>query len=527
MMLKKLNTRTWLILLLLLATIALLAACSGGDQMLLAEYNRDGEAEIFLVDVGAEETEWLSLAEDVESTFIFEGDMAVFVPDTNRILLWYVDGNDIRIEQMEIGDEGPAELLEVDADARLFGRFEADPFAVYLTEFQSFDNYRCYVSQDGAKASRLARGSLCFVNENGVVQLDLDPDDGTTVTVISLDGEDETVVLDEVEDVGSRIRYNQELTQFAYLEADNNEAQIFLIEPGAEEGESFGDEFAVIDLFGFFGDGETLYVIGKLDEDDDELGLFINASGEALLEADDIRLTGQSEDGDYAIFLTESGGEMAAYVYSVADGSMTELLEDEVVTLQGFPTEDYFLLKAENEDENVLYSVSNDGSEVIELLATDDYDILFSYMNRAAEQLLVQLRGDESNDTVYVTSLSEANGYFLVEDWSSLTILNASEEQFVFWGREDDGDDVALYSIPWAEDSSEVELDDDAGFGYRSVFFTEDGRSLYYTIIDDRIGDFDVRLVPVDGSERPERVYRDKLLLDVSWEGEPNLELLR
>ncbi len=526
MMLKKRTALIGLILLLLLTAVALLAACSGGDQMLLVEYNRDGEAEIFLADIGADESEWQSLAEDVERTFVFEGELAVFVPDTNRILLWYVDGNDIRIEQMEIGDESPSELLEVDADARLFASFETDPFNVYLTETKSFDNYRCYVSQDGAKADRLARGSLCFANENGVVQLDVDPDDGTTVTVISLDGEGETVVLDEVEDVGSWIRYNQELTQFAYLEVDNNEAQIFLIEPGAEDAESFGEEFAMIDLFGFLGDGETLYVTGKLDEDDDEWGLFINATGEALLEADDISWAGQSEDGDYTVFLTESGDEMAAYVVSVADGAVTELLEDEVITLQGFPTEDYFLLKTENGDENALYSVSKDGSEVIELLATDDYDILFSYMNHAAEQLLVQL-WDDSYDAVYVTSLTEEDGYFLVEDWSSLTILNASEEQFVFWGREDDGDDVALYSIPWAEDASEVELDDDAGFGYRSVFFTEDGRSIYYTVIDNRIGDFDVYMVPVDGSERPERVYRDKLLLDVSWEGEPNLRLLR
>ena len=526
MMLNKRTTKTWLILLLLLATIALLAACSGRDQMLLAEYNRDGKAEIFLANLGADEAEWQSLAEDVERAFVFEGELAVFVPDTNRILLWYVDGNDLRIEQLEIGDEAPSELLEADADARLFARFETDPFNVYVTETRSFDSYRCYVSQGGARAERLARGTLCFANENGVVQLDLDQDKGTTVTVISLDGENETVVLDEVEDVGSRIRYNQELTKFAYVVADNNEAQIFLIEPGAEEGEPFGEEFAVINNFWFLGDGKTIYATGKLDEDDDELGLFINATGEALLEADDISWAGQSEDGDYAIFLTESGDEMAAYVVGVADGAVTELLEGEVITLQGFPTEDYFLLKTENEDESVLYSVSKDGREVIELLATDDYDILFSYMNQAAGQLLVQLR-DNSHDAVYVTSLTEEDGYFLVEDWSSLTILNASKEQFVFWGREDDGDDVALYSIPWAEDASEVVLDDDAGFGYRGVFFAEDGRSLYYTIIDDRIGDFDVRLVPVDGSERPERVYRDKLLLDVSWEGEPNLALVR
>lgn len=518
---------TWFILLVLSAAIILLAACSGGDYLLLAEYNRNAEAEIFLAELGAEESEWQSLAEDVERTFIFEGDMAAFMPNSDRILLWYVDGNDIRIEQMEIGDEAPTEILEADADVRLFGNIEQDPFTVFLTETKEFDSYSCYVSQDGVEADRRARGSLCFMSENGVIQMDLDRDGGTTLTLISLDGEEETIILDEVEDVGARIRYNQELTQFVYMETGRNEAQLFLIKPGDEESESFGEEFAIIDEFGFFGDGETVYVSGKLDEDDDELGLFINGTGEPLLEADDIIGIGQSEDGKYTIFLAVSGNEMTAFVYDVDEGAVTELVEEEFVVLEGFPTEEYFLLKTENEDEQTLYSVRKDGSEMIELLSTDDYDILSFYMNRAADQLLVQLRDEDGNDSVYVTSLTEEDGYFLVEDWSSLTILNASEDQFIFWGYEDEGDGAALYSIPWAEDASEVELDDDADFGYRTAFLSADGRSLYYTAVDSDFTDFEVRLVPVDGSEPPERIYRDKYLLDVSWEDEPNLEPVR
>ncbi|MCB8947704.1 MAG: hypothetical protein H6653_06790 [Ardenticatenaceae bacterium] len=519
--------KTILILLLLLTAIITLAACSGGEHLLLAEYNRDAEAEIILAELGAEQSEWQTLAKDVERTFLFAGDTATFIPDSNRILLWYVDGNDIRIEQMEIGDEAPTEILEADADMRLFGTVIQDPFTVFVTETRGFDSYRCYVSQDGAKADRRARGSLCFMSEQGVIQLDLDQEDGTTLTLISLDGEEETVILDEVEDVGTRIRYNQELTQFVYMVPDRDEAQLFLIEPGAEEGEPLGEAFAIIDEFGFLGDGETVYVSGKLDEDDNELGLFINGTGEPLIEADDIIGMGQSEDGKYAIFMTTSGDEMTAVLYSVDEGTVTELLEGAFITQKGFPTEDYFLLQTEDGDEQTLYSVRKDGSEVIELLSTDAYDILSFYMNHAADQLLVQLRHEDGSDAVYVTSLNEENGYFLVEDWYSLTILTASEDQFIFWGKEDEEDDYALYSIPWAEDASEVELDDDADFGYRTAFLSEDGRSLYYTAVDRDFTDFEVRLVPVDGSERPERLYRDKHLLDVSWEGEPNLEQIR
>ena len=515
----------WSILLFLLAGTGLLAACSGGDHMLLAEYNRDGEAEIVLAEVGAERSEWQTLVEDVRPALIFEGGLATFIPETNRILLWYVEDDDIRIETMAIGDESLTELFEADTDERLFGRFDVDPFTVYLTETQGFDSYRCYVSQDGAKAARLARGTLCFTTPNGVVQLDFEPDEGTTATLLSLDGEEETVLLDEVEGVGMRVRYNQELTQFIYVAFDRDGAQLFSIRPGDEEAEAVGEAFAEIDRFGFLADGETIYVTGKLDEDDDEIGLFINATDEALIEADDISVLGQQEG--IPLFLTESGDKMTVLVYNKEDGSLTEVAEDTSVSLEGFPTAERFLLKTVNDDEMTLLSVPNDGSEVIELLSTDDYDILFTYMNHAANQLLVQLRGDDDTDAVYVTSLTEEDGYFLLEDWSLLTILGATGEQFVFWGREDEDDEQVLYSIPWAEDATEVELDDKADFGYRTAFFTEDGRSLYYTAVDDSLTDFEVRFVPVDGSERPERVYRDFLLLDVSWEGKTNLESIR
>ncbi|MEZ4592483.1 MAG: hypothetical protein R3D55_15270, partial [Chloroflexota bacterium] len=435
--------------------------------------------------------------------------------------------NDVRIEQMQLGDEAPSELLEANADDRLFASYDADPFTVYITESRDFASFRCYVSLEGARAARLTRSELCFMNQNGAVELKMDQDDGTTVTLISLDGEEEAVILDEVEQVGARVRYNEALTQFAYTVVDGNEAQLFLIEPGAEEGELVGNEFAVIDSFGFLGDGETVYVIGKLDEADDELGLFINGTGEALIEADDLRFISQSESGDYAVFLAQSGNDEIAFTYSLDDNVVTELLEGPAISWEGAATADFSLLKLEDDDESALYSVRADGREVVELLATDAYDILSLYLNVAAEQLLVQLRDADNNDAIYVTSLDAEDGYFLLEKWHSLTILNASAEQFVFWGREEAGDDVALFSIPWAEDAAVVTLDDNADFGYYNAFFAGNGRSLYYTAIDNGFGDFELRTVPVDGSERPNRLYRDVVLLDVRWEDEPNLQMVR
>ena len=498
-----LTRKTWTILLFALLAIALLAACSGGDQMLLAEFSRSGEAEIFLAKVGAEENEWQSLADNAERTSLFSGEFAAFVPEANRIILWYADGNDIRVEQMKIGDDAPTEVMEANNDASVFGYFEADPFVIYLTETSDFDSYRCYVSLDGAEAQRMARSNRCINNENGVVLLEFDRD-AMTVTLVSLDGEDETVILDEVEDTGGTIRFNEDLTTFAYMELGRRDVQLFLIQPGDEEGEAIGDEFAVVDGFGFLPDGETIYVISKPDEDDDEVGLYINGTGDALLEALDISLVGLSKDGDHAVFFTENEDEMAAFVYSIKDETITEVVEEDAVSMKGFVDDDRFLLKTQNGDDEVLLSVSSDGSEVIELLDTDDYEILSVYLNVAAKQLLVQLRDQDSADTLFVTSWDEEDGYFLLEEWYAITLMNASDESLIFSGREDEGDDVALFSIPWEADASEIELDDDAEFGYRNVFFTKNGRSIYYTALEEGLQDTEVRLSLVDGSEKPE-----------------------
>jgi hypothetical protein len=245
------------------------------------------------------------------------------------------------------------------------------------------------------------------------------------------------------------------------------------------------------------------------------------------LEAPDISLVGQSEDGKYAVFLTENEDEMAAFVYSVKDLAVTEVVTEDVVSMKGFVAEDRFLLTTQKGDDVALLSVSSDGSEVVELLDTNDYDIFSVYHNVAAKQLLLQLRDQDGADSLFVTSWNEGNGYYLLEEWFAITLLNASDESLIFAGREDARDDVALFSIPWEADAAEIELDDDNVFAYRNVFFAKNGRSIYYTALDNGLDDTEIRLVPIDGSESPEGLYRDFLLLDVSWHGEPNLQVVR
>jgi hypothetical protein len=518
--------KAWLLLAatLFLATI-LLAACSGGDQVLLAEFNRDGEAEIFLTGLGDDESDWQSLAEDVRPTNLFPSSYATFVPDTNRIALWYEDGGDIVVQHMKIGDDKPTTIFDGDKDNFITGSMLDDPFAIFIKESPQYD--RCYVSLDGAEAERLTRKSFCSFSENGVVAYEIDDNGETTITVVSLDGKDETVILDGVEDIASDVRWNDALTTFVYAEQNRRDEQLIIIEAGDEEGEELGDGFASIDAVGFLPDGKTVYAIAKVDEDDDEVGLYINGTGDPLLEDDSIRMSGQSEDGDHTLFITRNDREAAAFVYSVDDQTVTEVTENDRVSSLGFVNKDRLLLGVEDNDDFIIMSAKADGTESVELFSDDKYDINFSFLDSETERLFVIMSDEDGLRSLFVTGLEEEDGYFLLEEWSTFILLNVSNEVVVFSGQEDEGDDWALYSIPLEPDAREVELDDDAEGGFRGVFFSKNGRSLLYTARQDQFVDFEVRQVPVDGSENPERLYKDVWLLDVSWDGQSNLEFLR
>jgi hypothetical protein len=517
--------QTWTFLFIALLAILLLAACSGKEHLLLAELNRQGEAEIFLAQLGEEESTWQSLAEDVTPLRLFAGEYAAFIPDTNRIVLWYADGQDLKVEQMAIGDDAPTEIFKASEETVVFGSLTAKPFTISLTESRALDDLRCYVSLEGAEARRLARNGRCIITENGMVLLDYNRDH-LSVTLVSLDGAEETAVLNRVENV-IQVRWNEALSTFVYLEQSRRNAQLFLITPGAESGEPLGEKFEFVESFGFLPDGKTVYLIGKLEEDDSEMGLYINGADTALLEDRAIFLAGQSEKGDYVIFLTEAASDEAAYIYHVRNQTISKIVEEDAVSVQGFIAGERFLLRTEDRGDEAILSVSSDGRDTVKLFESDVYTVRFGYLNQATQQLILQLREEDSVEALFVTSLANSDGYFLLEEWFSLTILNASKDHLIFWGREREQDENALFSILLESGAAEVELDDDAGFGFRGLFFSQDGRSLYYTALENGPGNAEVRLVPVDGSAAPERLYRNMLLLDVSWNGEPNLQFIR
>ncbi|WP_420629358.1 hypothetical protein [Candidatus Leptofilum sp.] len=519
-------SKLWSAILLLLTAVLLftVAACSSGEQLLLAEFNRDFEAEIFLAELGSESGEWQSLAEDAVSTILFDGRYATFVPDTNHILLWYEDGNDLRVEQMEIGDDAPTELFEGDVADRVFGSVSSDPFLIFLTETEDFSEFSCYVSVDGAEAERLAKGSICWVSEHGVVSEERDEDE-LTLTLYSLDGEEETVILDGVEDVLDTA-WNQDLSTFAYVELDRRDAQAYMIEPGDDEATPIGDEFEVIVSVGFMADGETIYIVGKPDEDDDEAGLFINGTGDPILEEESIRYAGRDEEGDYVLFRTLNSRGETLFVYDVNDETAVEVADGDAVSTIGYLS-DRLLFSVAEDDDFAVFSAEANGAEPVELFADNDFEVIAIQVDEANGRIYLTLRDEDGLSSLFVSSLDAEDGYILVEEWATISLLNSSDDTAVFAAREDFGDDWILYAIPVEDGADEIELDDDAENGFENAFLTGNGRSLIYTAVGDDISEAEVRQAPLDGEENPETLYKDILLLDVNWEGASNLERLR
>jgi len=315
--------------LLLLSLVIVLAGCGGGGQILVAEYDRDGLLELFLLNEGDEESEWQSLGEELEHAFVFEeGSPAFFVPDTNHILITYADNGDVVIEHLEIGDEAPNEIFEGDR-ASLFGSYSTDPFAVFLRERRDSDDMRCYVSLDGAEADRMARATNCFTTESGVISIDRN-DEETTLTVMDLDGDNETVLLDDVEDV-DQIRWNADLSRAAYTQQDGNDMQLYVIERGEEEAVAVGDEFERILSLGFLGDGETVYYLAQEDEDEERM-LFLSSGEDAIAEEVIPFNIASSADGDYLAYLEESGNEVALMVQPTSGDEAVEVMEADEIT---------------------------------------------------------------------------------------------------------------------------------------------------------------------------------------------------
>lgn len=511
---------------------SIFSGLAGGDQILLAFPDRDGDIDLYLLKLGQDQDEGTLLAEEVTwASTDFEllederyrgmgGTYGGFVPDSDRLLLWYELDGDVVIQQMRVGDKEPTEVMESGDDLE-WGTVVNDFAFIFLEEFRDGEE-RCYVARPGGETERVAKADSCEISLDGsMIYFSERDEDELTLSMIDINGENETVLLDGVEGADS-YRVSGDASHIAYVLVDDDESQLYLVERRTGEEVEVGDEVFRVTRYGFVPGSDVLYYVVKEDEDDDEVQLYTSDSDEPIAE-EAVISTQFSPDGRYLAYLVEDeDGEGTLYVHPMRGGEDVEVLDGEDVRFEVFRTAPVrlLILILEDDDGFVLLSANVDGSDLVELLDEDDatWEGLDYLPNDPT--LYIRVEDEDGEVSLFVTPVHRDTGFYLLEGWASIELLNRSPDgsQLVFWAREDVGDDPVLYSIAVKDGAEPVELDDD-GEGFRNAVFTSNGRFIIYTAdTDGDPDDVEVRRVRADGEEKYEVLYEEARLIDVRWD---------
>jgi len=505
-----------------------------GDEVLLAFLDHD-EAELYMLELGQSEEEAALLAEDAERVpaihwlrlldegryrGLIIGEYGSFLPDSDRLLLWYGEEDETVIQQMRVRDEEPTEVLESGADT-WSGTFIKDSGNLFLREFRD-EGVRCYVARPGEEAERLAKADECFVSADGSTVVFEEVDDGEmTLSAVDIDGENETVLLDGVEGVAS-YRFSGDGSHFAYVQKESGSSQLYLLERSSgDESEVSGEVFDLVSYDFAFGSDSLFYITEEIEDDRGVLRLYLSSDAEPIAEGPALAASFAPDGQHLAYLLEDEEGESALYVHPMDGGGDVEVLEGDEIDYTILETSPPRIIAlSEMEEEFTLYSADIAGGDVIELLDEEDVSLEIEYA-RGERLLYVQMTNEDGEVSLFVTPVDEAAGSLLLEEWAAVRVLNLSPrgDRLILWAREDFGDDPVLYSIAVGGDEGDlVELDDD-GENFDNAVFSADGRSVIYTAATgDDIDEVEVRRARVDGEEDYETLYEEAYLVDVRWD---------
>ena len=501
-----------------------------GKQVMLGFPSRSGDADLYLLKLGQEKDEGVLIAEDTgassQAYFVLVDDKQVwrriggeyggFVPNSNRVLYWYQDDEDVVLREIGVGDKESSEIIATDA-LPLLGIVFDDSDTMFLQETRD-NQHRCYAAGPGQEAERLAKGDECGVSSDGrtVYFSELD-DDERTVSIIGIDGKNETVVLDEVKDVVS-VRVSDDASHVAYLQQADGEQQLYLVERSSGTATDASAELFSILEYSFVPDSDTLLYIAENDEG--ALQLYTSDNPTPIAEGVSLGASA-APDGQHLVYMVEDeDGEGTVYVYAMKGGDDVNVLTEDNLEYNVIPSPAKILIQAVEDGEVTLYSADVNGANVVELYNEDDVNRVDVHYVPNESMLYLLVSNDDGTTTLSVTPMDKAEGFPLLEEWHQIALLNrsGSGRHLVFWGQEDRGDDPILYSIAIEDGADPIELDDDND-GFNNAVFTADGKSIVYTAVTgSNPDDVDVCQVPVDGSDKFEVLYKEAFLADVQWD---------
>jgi hypothetical protein len=506
-----------------------------GREIFLAMPQRSGEADLYMVKLGQELDQGILLIEDAQQPE--SGDIwfsyaisnpasrminlaltgyGGFVPNSNRLFYWYVDRNRVYVEEMRTNDDASTEIIKTDA-LPLYGLLFSKTEELFLQETRS-DQERCYVANPRQAAERLTKGDGCWATLDGsYVWAEERDGDELSLTLLQMNGAgDPVIVLDDQAEVG-RYSIARDGSHVAYPQNNRDGWQLFLFATNESTAVEVGQPGVNIPQFGFMGATDTLFYI--LENDDGVLQLFLSSSETPVAEGVGLAAI-SSDDGSYLIYMiADEDGEKTVASYNVKTGTNQTILTEENLQFSVISAHNAVLLQVQDGDDLSFYRADIDGANV-ELLFEDDLALRSLQYALDQDRLYILVSEEDGYDSLFTTSLNAADGFYLVEDWYEIVLLNRSVNgrSLVLTAQEDPGDDYILYSIDLEKNASLVKLDDQYEY-YVNAVFTANSRDVVYTgVSGGRVDDVEVLQVPANGDKEPEVLYKEARLLDVRWD---------
>lgn len=502
----------------------------GGDHVLLGATDREGGLSLYLVKLGQEVDKGVRLAQNVQqasgvSFGVYEdaheyarwGAIGGFLPDSDRILYWYQDRSQTKIQELKIGSEEPSNVFETRASS-LWGAAWAGSKGLFFAEYVD-NGMRCYVARPGQPAERLGKGDSCGASMAGSMAFFRETDrDKTTLSVVGMDGKGETVLLEGVELAGDP-RISHDGTRIAYIQQSRDGQEVYLVGQRGETPTQVGKAMYDVLDYGFSPtDSSVLYVIAE--NKGGAVELWLSTEETPIAEGAAIGAS-FSPDGRTLVYSTKDAyGDTAVQVRSTkGSDAHTVLFGDNLRFAMLAPWTRALALETVD-DEVALHSIDLTSREAIELLREEDVYLQGIHYLPDKPVLYLYLTAYDGARSLYVTPVDRDDGYYLLEDWYAFTLLNRSHDghRLVFQGQEDRQDAPILYVIDLEEGSYPVELDDDHD-GFENAVFSPNDKSIIYTALSTGIRGKETEILkaPTDDVETPVVLYQDATLFAVRW----------
>lgn len=507
------------------------------DMVVLGEINNDGDVDLSLLTFGDPFNEGAEIVDDVymlgcDFLFLIDdtirlGEGVIFIPGTDDTIACGEEDGEIRVLRMGPGEEEATELLE--ADGWLTAYVFPDMDQIIYVEDRG-DQERCYLSQHGEEADRIAKGDTCqpVLDGSAVVTSDWDSD-GLTLAITDVRSGDEVELLDEDPTI-TDFRLSFDGSRIALIANDEGDVSISLMDTA--DGEivtESDDEYLAIYTSGFSATETSAYAIAG-NEDGMLVLLVSNANRfEEIAEAEGLQ-AGPSATGRYLIYqLVDEDGESEIYSYDFSRGESTMLFDGEQIQYALLTGSDRVIILEQDDDEYSIYSVDPSGGDVVELMNVDDIYNLDIATYPGLDKLFITAYGEDGASLI-VAPIDADEAFMLLDEWYnfSLARISSNGRTLAFVGREDDGDDLTLFSVEIADDARPVELDDDIEDVFTEmIIFSRNERELVYSVsTGDQIDDIEVRSVRVDGEESPDTLYDETVLIAAAWHGHSSFDTL-